>query len=142
VTGGDVVVLPLTWRSYARACFFTGIMFVFGLGTLIGASGWLRPLGALFALVAVGMGSDFVFGARRWRFVEGRLCVPRLWAPNRAIDVSDRWTPGLSGVGRGDSMFRAPVAEGHATVAPNILVARSDVMQWLHLIGQARSPRE
>jgi hypothetical protein len=139
VTDDGVVVLALTWRSYLRAAFFTSMLGLFGVGAAFFATGWMRVIGAVLGMTAVVIGTDFVVAARRWRFVAGRLYVPRAWSPDRTVQVADHWVPGLSTVGRRDTMFPAPTPDGIERIAPNLLIARSDVMQWLHLIGQARA---
>ena len=54
-----------------------------------------------------------------------------------ALGISQRWKPDLNDVGVRDSMFVCTTPDGNERVTPNLMVARSDVMQWLHLIGEA-----
>ena len=139
MTDASVTPLPLTWRSYARAAFFTAITLVFGIGAISGGGLWLRLVGVALTATGVLVGGDFLWGARQWRFTDELLWVPRAWSPRRTIEVSGQWQPHLDSVGRRDSIFQVQTANGVQSVAPNLLVARSDVMQWLHLIGEART---
>lgn len=131
--------LPLSWRSYLRAGSFTVIMLVFGIGALAGAEIGLRLIGVALTIIGLVVGGDFAWGSRRWCFTDERLWVPRAWSPRRSIGVSGHWRPSIESVGRRDSIFEVQTAEGLQNVTPNLLVARSDVQQWLHLIGEART---
>ena len=135
----DDVALPLSWRSYARAAFFTTMLIAFGGAAAIGSGGALRIIGLVLTAIGVAAGSDFVMYARRWRLADQQLHVPRLWSPTRAVGLSPKWNPKMTDLGRRDSMFVADTTEGPERVTPNLMVARSDVMQWLFLIGQARA---
>jgi hypothetical protein len=137
VIEGDAVVLPLSWRSYGRATFFTSMLLVFGGGALFGSDGVLRIVGLAFVVIGLIVGSDFALFTRRWRLAEQQLHVPRAWSPSRALGVSPRWKPDLNDVGVRDSMFVCTTPDGNERVTPNLMVARSDVMQWLYLIGEA-----
>ncbi len=134
------VVIPLTWRSWARAVFFTGMLLVFGLAAMASSGGPLRILGLVFVALGVVSGTDFVLFMRRWRLTGDELLVPRLWSKTRTVVVAMEWRPTMDDVGVRDSMFVATTALGTERITPNLMVARSDVVQWLHLIGEARSP--
>jgi hypothetical protein len=135
----DDVALPLSWRSYARAAFFTTMLIAFGGAAAIGSGGALRIIGLVLVAIGLAAGSDFAFYTRRWRLAGDELRVPRLWSPSRAVGLSPKWNPEMTDIGRRDSMFVADTTEGAEHVTPNLMVSRSDVMQWLFLIGEARA---
>jgi hypothetical protein len=137
VIDGDAVLLPLSWRSYGRATFFTVMLLVFGSGALFGSAGALRIIGLALVVIGLIAGSDFALFTRRWRLAEQQLHVPRAWSPGRALGVSPKWKPDMNDVGVRDSMFVCTTADGNERVTPNLMVARSDVVQWLYLIGEA-----
>ncbi len=114
------------------------MLFVFGVGAVVGSSGALRIIGLGFVALAVVAGSDFAVFTRRWRLAGQQLQVPRAWSPRRSVGVSAMWNPDMNDVGIRDSMFVCNTHEGSERVTPNLMVARSDVMQWLHLINEAR----
>jgi hypothetical protein len=135
----DVVVLPLSWRSYARAGFFAGMLIVFGGAALVGSSGVVRWIGLVLFVIGLMAAIDFALYTPRWRLAADRLHVPRLWSPSRALGLSPKWHPEMTDLGRRDSMFVAASDDGAEHVTPNLMVARSDVKQWLYLIGEARA---
>ena len=115
-------------------------MFIaFGGGAAIGSGAALRIFGVVLVAIGLAAGSDFVLYTRRWRLADQQLHLPRLWSPGRAVGLSPKWSPELTDLGRRDSMFVADTTEGPEHVTPNLMVARSDVMQWLFLIGEARA---
>jgi hypothetical protein len=140
VISSDEVVISLSWRSWARAVFFTGMLLVFGFAAMASSGGPLRFLGLAFVVLGAVSGSDFVLFTRRWRLVGDQLLIPRLWSPARAVGVAMGWSPTMDDVGVRDSMFVATTEQGAERVTPNLMVARSDVMQWLHLMSEARRP--
>lgn len=141
MSGGEPVVLPLSWRSYVRAALFTGILVVFGAGgAAFGSTGVLRIVGAVLVVIGVVVGSDFALFTRHWQLIEQQLHVPRAWSPRRTVSVARSWRPGIDDVGHRDSMFVCQTADGDERVTPNLMVARSDVKQWLFLIGEAAAP--
>jgi hypothetical protein len=135
---GDVapVVLPVSWRSYLKAAFFSGMLTTFGVGavTFGTAVAWLG--GGAMTLVGVVPFVDLFAATRRWQLVGDELQIPRIWAPSRSLDAARDWSPGIDSVGRRDSIFQVQTTTGKELVHPNLLVARSDVRQWLHLIGE------
>ena len=137
MTGGQVA-LPLSWRSYARAAFFGGMLIVFGGSALVGFDGALRWIGLVLFVVGLVAAVDFALYTPRWRLADDDLYVPRVWSPSRVLGVSTKWRPEMTDLGRRDSMFVADTADGAEHVTPNVMVARSDVKQWLFLIGEAR----
>lgn len=132
------IALPLSWRSYLRACFFTGMLLVFGVSAAFSSSGVLQVIGVALAAIGVAAGTDFLMYTRRWRLADGYLHVPRVWSPSRAMGVASGWRPDVDDVGRRDSMFAAATGDGLQRVTPNLMVARSDVKQWLYLISEIR----
>ena len=137
MTGGEVA-LPLSWRSYARAAFFAGMLIVFGGSALVGSGGVLRWIGLVLFTIGLVAAVDFAMYTPRWRLADDDLHVPRVWSPSRTLGVSTKWQPEMTDLGRRDSMFVAETTDGAEHVTPNVMVARSDVIQWLFLIGEAR----
>lgn len=138
MTPDQPIALPLSWRSYLRACFFTGMLLVFGVSAVFSSSGALRVIGVALVVIGVAAGTDFLMYTRRWRLADGHLHVPTVWSPSRAMGVTSGWRPDVDDIGRRDSMFAAATGEGLQRVTPNLMVARSDVKQWLYLIGETR----
>ena len=138
MTPDQPIALPLSWRSYLRACFFTGMLLVFGVSAVFSSSGALRVIGVALVVIGVAAGTDFLMYTRRWRLAGEHLHVPTVWSPSRAMGVTSGWRPDIDDIGRRDSMFAAATGEGLQRVTPNLMVARSDVKQWLYLIGETR----
>lgn len=138
MTPGESITLPLSWRSYLRACFFTGMLLVFGVSAVVSSGGALRIVGVAMTVIGLAAATDFLLYTRRWRLADEHLHVPRVWSPSRVLGVSSGWQPDLEDVGVRDSMFAAATGEGSQRVTPNLMVARSDVKQWLFLIGETR----
>lgn len=130
------VVLPVGWRSYLKAVFFSGMLITFGVGavTFGTTAAWIG--GGAMTIVGVVPFVDLFVATRRWQLAGDELQVPRLWAPGRSLDAARDWSPGIDSVGRRDSIFQVQTTTGKELVHPNLLVARSDVRQWLHLIGE------
>lgn len=135
---GGSIVLPLSWRSYLRAGFFTGMLLVFGVGAIATTATAIQIVGVVMTVTGLVAGADFAIFARRWRLAQSQLHLPTVWSPKRVLGVSSEWMPDLDDIGVRDSMFLAATSEGAHRVTPNLMVARSDVKQWLYLIGESR----
>jgi hypothetical protein len=135
------VVLPMSWRSYVKATFFSGTLIIFGIGALTLGSVVAWSLGGAMAICGIVPFVDLIVSSRRWQLEGTELQMPRLWAPDRAVDITPGWRPGIDSVGRRDSIFPVETPTGSRLVHPNLLLARSDVRQWLHLIGQRQTAR-
>jgi hypothetical protein len=136
-----VVPLPLSWRSHSRAGFYALMMLGFGVGALFTADGWIRWIGIAVGVAGTYVSVDYLVGALKWQYRAGRLVVPRILKPSCEIDVDPTWRPTIDDLTRRDSMFVAETPSGPTRVVPNMLVARSDIRQWLFLIGEQVSAR-
>lgn len=138
---GVSVALPLSSSSYTRAAFFVGMLVLFGVVTVVSADGAAVLIGLVCIAVAATVASDLWIFGRRWELAGDQLQVPRLWSPDRSIHVMATWQPTPADLVRRDSMFRVPTGDGRVQVAPNLLVARSDVLCWFDLIAQSKTTR-
>ncbi len=126
-------------RSFLRAAVTTTALLVFGVASVLAGGAGLRWFGVLLMIGSVIEGSDFIVCARQWTFVDRQFRIPRLWAPHRAVSVTEDWLPSSDIVSRRDTMFKAETPTGPVRVAPNLMVARPDVLSWLDLIGGRRA---
>ncbi len=141
VPGPGAVPIPVSWRSYARAVFFTAVLVVFGVAAIFVPATWARVAGVLMIVIALVLAADFLVAGRRWTTHGSQLVVPRLWARDRTLSTAAEWTAGLDAVMRRDSLFVVDCDDGRRVVSPNLLIARADVRQWLFLIGEERTGR-
>jgi hypothetical protein len=126
-------------RSFVRAVFTTTALFAFGCALALTGGSAVRWIGVVLVVVSVIEGSDFFVYARRWTFVDRQFRIPRWWAPHRAVPVTEGWLPSSDIVSRRDTMFKAETPAGPVRVAPNLMVARPDVLSWLDVIGDQRA---